>query len=103
MSGRQTDDRQHWPDDQPSPSSRVTISCTSKRKLRNVWRSAMSVLTKEMHDAKAANPPLPKSVDDAAVPRDNTTLQFDGRMSVYDDETGGDPYNRAGRFNRINR
>jgi hypothetical protein len=64
----------------------------------------MSVPTKEMHDAQtaASNPPLPKSVGDD-VPHDNTTLKFEGRMSVYDDETGGDPYNRTGRLNRINR
>ena len=65
----------------------------------------MSILTKAMHDAQtaASNPPPPRSVDDDAAPHDNTTLKFEGRMSVYDDETGGDPYNRTGRFNRINR
>jgi hypothetical protein len=75
------------------------------RTLRSVWSSAMSVPTKAMHDAHTAapNPPLPKSVDDDAVPGDNTTLKFEGRMAVYDDETGGDPYNRTGRFSRINR
>jgi hypothetical protein len=64
----------------------------------------MAVPRKEMRDVQAptSNPPLPESVDDD-VPHDNTTLKFEGRMSVYDDEIGGDPYNRNGRFSRINR
>ena len=56
-------------------------------------------------DAHAASPtqPLRKPLDDGTVPRDHTTLKYEGRMSVYDQETGGDPYNRTGRFRRVNR
>lgn len=57
------------------------------------------------HDTQAVLPsqPLRKPYDHKAVPRDHTMLMFEGRMSVYDDETGGDPYNRSGRFRRVNR
>ena len=63
----------------------------------------MSVLPSESRDAQATSlsQPAQKSLDDDAVSRDNTTLKFEGRMSVYDDETGGDPYNRRGRFRRV--
>jgi len=38
--------------------------------------------------------------DDAAR-NDATTLAFEGRMQVTgDDDAGGDPYNRTGRFRR---
>jgi hypothetical protein len=33
--------------------------------------------------------------------RDDTTLQFSGRMNVSDEEAGNDPYNRTGRFRRM--
>jgi hypothetical protein len=32
--------------------------------------------------------------------RDDTTVEFEGRMKVADDDGGGDPYNRTGRFRR---
>jgi hypothetical protein len=38
---------------------------------------------------------------DDAAPIDATTLAFEGRMRVSgDDDAGGDPYNRTGRFKR---
>lgn len=49
------------------------------------------------------NQPARKPPDDNSVPGDHTTLKYEGRMSVYDQETGGDPYNRTGRFRRVNR
>ena len=39
--------------------------------------------------------------EDAAEVRDDTTLEFEGRMRVsYDDELKCDPYNRTGRLTR---
>jgi hypothetical protein len=32
---------------------------------------------------------------------DPTTLKFDGRVAVADDDAGSDPYNRTGRFRRL--
>ena len=62
----------------------------------------MSVSRNESRDARppATNQKAQKPLDDERAPRDNTTLSFEGHMSVYDDETGGDPYNRSGRFRR---
>lgn len=38
---------------------------------------------------------------DVETPRDATTLAFEGHMKVSgDDDAGGDPYNRTGRFKR---
>jgi hypothetical protein len=38
---------------------------------------------------------------DEGAPGDATTLAFDGLMKVSgDDDVGGDPYNRTGRFKR---
>jgi hypothetical protein len=33
-------------------------------------------------------------------PHDDTTLAFDGLIKVADEDIGGDPYNRTGRFKR---
>jgi hypothetical protein len=39
--------------------------------------------------------------NDGGARNDTTTLAFEGRMTVTgDDEFGGDPYNRTGRFKR---
>jgi hypothetical protein len=39
--------------------------------------------------------------EDAAAVRDDTTLEFEGRIRLsYDDELKCDPYNRAGRLTR---
>jgi len=38
---------------------------------------------------------------DAATDEDPTTLKFDGKVAVSDDDSGSDPYNRTGRFRRL--
>jgi len=38
--------------------------------------------------------------EDAAKRDDPTTLKFDGNVAISDDDAGGDPYNRTGRFRR---
>ena len=32
---------------------------------------------------------------------DPTTLKFDGKVAISDDDAGSDPYNRTGRFRRL--
>jgi hypothetical protein len=32
---------------------------------------------------------------------DPTTLKFDGKVEVSDEDSGSDPYNRTGRFRRF--
>jgi hypothetical protein len=32
---------------------------------------------------------------------DPTTLKFEGKVALADDDAGGDPYNRTGRFRRL--
>ena len=32
---------------------------------------------------------------------DPTTLEFDGKVAVADDDAGSDPYNRTGRFRKL--
>jgi hypothetical protein len=32
---------------------------------------------------------------------DPTTLKFEGKVAVSDDDAGSDPYNRTGRFRRV--
>ncbi len=40
--------------------------------------------------------------DDAeTAPDDPTTLKFDGKVAISDDDAGSDPYNRTGRFRRL--
>ena len=39
--------------------------------------------------------------DDAAANEDPTTLKFEGKVAVSDDDAGSDPYNRTGRFRRV--
>ena len=36
--------------------------------------------------------------DDAA---DSTTLKFEGKIAVSNDDAGSDPYNRTGKFRRL--
>jgi hypothetical protein len=38
--------------------------------------------------------------EDAATNDDPTTLKFEGKVALSDDDAGGDPYNRTGRFRR---
>lgn len=40
--------------------------------------------------------------DDAENPADDpTTLRFDGKVAIAEDDAGSDPYNRTGRFRRL--
>jgi hypothetical protein len=32
---------------------------------------------------------------------DPTTLKFEGTVAIADEDAGGDPYNRTGRFRRV--
>ena len=32
---------------------------------------------------------------------DPTTLKFEGKVAISDDDAGSDPYNRTGRFRRL--
>jgi hypothetical protein len=32
---------------------------------------------------------------------DPTTLKFEGKVAIADDDAGSDPYNRTGRFRRV--
>jgi hypothetical protein len=36
-----------------------------------------------------------------AADEDPTTLKFDGKVAIADEDAGSDPYNRSGRFRRI--
>ena len=38
---------------------------------------------------------------ETAADEDPTTLKFDGKVAISDDDVGSDPYNRSGRFRRI--
>lgn len=38
---------------------------------------------------------------DGATAADPTTLQFDGTVAVANEDSGSDPYNRTGRFERL--
>jgi hypothetical protein len=70
------------------------------------WRTAMpgtlphtqngfvqTAADQRLHD-KAADD---RASDDA----DPTTLKFEGKVAISDDDAGSDPYNRTGRFRRI--
>ena len=37
----------------------------------------------------------------ASANEDSTTLKFDGKVAVSDEDSGSDPYNRTGRFRRF--
>jgi hypothetical protein len=39
--------------------------------------------------------------DDAAANEDPTTLKFEGKVAISDEDAGSDPYNRTGRFRRV--
>jgi hypothetical protein len=39
--------------------------------------------------------------DDAPANEDPTTLKFEGKVAVSDEDAGSDPYNRTGRFRRV--
>jgi hypothetical protein len=48
----------------------------------------------------AAEQHVRKDVDDEAN-GDPTTLKFEGKVAISDDDAGGDPYNRTGKFRRV--
>jgi hypothetical protein len=37
----------------------------------------------------------------ARANEDPTTLKFEGKVALSDDDAGSDPYNRTGRFRRL--
>jgi hypothetical protein len=39
--------------------------------------------------------------DAQTAPDDPTTLKFEGKVAIADDDAGSDPYNRTGRFRRL--
>ena len=39
--------------------------------------------------------------DDKPADEDPTTLKFEGKVAISDDDAGSDPYNRTGRFRRV--
>jgi hypothetical protein len=39
--------------------------------------------------------------DAASANEDPTTLKFEGKVSICDEDAGSDPYNRTGRFRRL--
>jgi len=62
----------------------------------------MPTLRQESEDTgKLLRPPVPESANEPSDADDPTTLKFDGPVQVSDDDAGGDPYNRTGRFKRL--
>ena len=51
----------------------------------------------------AAEPHADEDVgaEEPAANEDPTTLKFDGKVAISDEDAGSDPYNRSGRFRRI--
>ena len=51
----------------------------------------------------AAEQPVRKDVGDerADANDDPTTLKFEGKVTISDEDAGSDPYNRTGRFRRV--
>ncbi len=48
----------------------------------------------------AAEQHFREQLDDETV-GDPTTVKFEGRVAVSDEDTGSDPYNRTGQFKRL--
>jgi len=51
--------------------------------------------------ANMLRPPVTERADEQDGADDPTTLKFDGPVRVVDEDAGGDPYNRTGRFKRL--
>jgi hypothetical protein len=50
----------------------------------------------------AAEQPVREQLDEGdAAAADSTTLKFEGKIAVSDDDAGSDPYNRTGKFRRL--
>jgi hypothetical protein len=41
------------------------------------------------------------SASPSAADDDPTTLKFEGKVAISDDDAGNDPYNRTGKFRRL--
>lgn len=39
--------------------------------------------------------------EDTAAHEDPTTLKFEGKVAITDEDVGSDPYNRTGKFRRV--
>jgi hypothetical protein len=49
-----------------------------------------------------AEPRVRKDVDDDTdANEDPTTLKFEGKVAISDEDAGSDPYNRTGKFRRV--
>ena len=48
-----------------------------------------------------ANASGPASAPTSAADDDPTTLKFEGKVAISDDDAGNDPYNRTGKFRRL--
>ena len=59
--------------------------------------------TQDAFAQTAAEPHVRKDGGDAgpAEHEDPTTLKFEGKVAISDEDAGGDPYNRTGRFRRV--
>jgi hypothetical protein len=44
---------------------------------------------------------LREPLDSENASDDPTTLKFDGKVALADEDAGSDPYNRTGRFRRL--
>jgi hypothetical protein len=42
-----------------------------------------------------------EDVGDESASDDPTTLKFEGKVAIADEDAGSDPYNRTGRFRRL--
>lgn len=49
----------------------------------------------------AAEQQFRNELGDESAHEDPTTLKFDGKVAISDDDAGSDPYNRTGRFRRL--
>ena len=49
----------------------------------------------------AAEQHVRKDVGNEGATDDPTTLKFEGKVAISDDDAGGDPYNRTGKFRRV--
>ncbi len=57
------------------------------------------------NENRETSPALPQHATDDAERQDSeldpTTLKFNGPVKLSDEDAGGDPYNRTGRFRRV--
>jgi hypothetical protein len=70
------------------------------------WRTAMPGTLPHTQNGfvqTAADQQLHDKADDerARNGEDPTTLKFEGKVAISEEDSGSDPYNRAGRFRRF--